>query len=188
MTNAETTHQDTSLRPLPAESGQGVSVPDWLLTNQDYEPLPDHDRFIAKSALSITGVLSHFRLDDGEPGRLSPSAPAKLLFGLGCILLTSLSTNYLFALLMLACVLVRLCLISAKQLRRICTVAFGAAAITFLVMLPAALLGQQQSALLMATKVLVSVSITMMVALTTPFNQLTGALRAFHIPNLSSSP
>ena len=184
MTNAAESNRENHANSPLADDGRGVRVPGWLLEQQDYEPLRDHDRFIARSMLSITGVLSHFRLDDGEPGRFSPSAPAKLLFGLGCILLTSLSTNYFFTLAILACVLVRLCLLPGRQLRRVAGVAFGAAAFTFLLMLPAALLGQQHSSLLIATKVLISVSVAMMVALTTPFNQLTAALRVFHVPNL----
>lgn len=165
-----------------AQTEQGI--PDWLLKEQEYEPRRDRDRFIAKSTLSITGVLSQFRLDDGAESRLSPSAPAKLLFALGCILLTSLSTNYFFVLIMLACVLVRLCLLPAKALRRTAAVAFGAAGITFLIMLPAMFIGQSHSALLIATKVLISVGIAMTAALTTPFNRMTAALRTFHVPNL----
>ena len=159
-------------------------IPDWLLGSQGYEPRRDRDGFIAKSMLSITGVLAQFRLDDGAEWRFSPSAPMKLLFALGCILLTSLSTNYFFVLVMLACLLVRLCFMPAKALKRIVAVAFGAAGVTFLVMLPAMLIGQPHSALLIATKVLVSVGIAMTAALTTPYNRMTAALRTFHVPNL----
>lgn len=159
-------------------------IPSWLLESQQYEPQRDRDGFIAKSMLAITGVLAHFRLDDGAEGRLSPSAPMKLLFALGCILLTSLSTNYFFVLVMLALVLGRLCFLPGHALKRTVTVAFGAAGITFLIMLPAMLIGQPHSALLISTKVLISVSIALMTALTTPFNRMTAALRTFHVPNL----
>ncbi len=159
-------------------------IPPWLLESQEYEPQHDRDGFIRKSMLSITGVLSRFRLDDGVEGRLSPSAPAKLLFGLLYILLTSLSANYFFVLIMLACLLVRLCFLDGKLLKRIAGVALAAAALTFAIMLPAAFIGQSHSAVLIATKVLVSVGTAMTVALTTPFNRLTGALHTFHVPNL----
>ncbi len=159
-------------------------IPVWLLKDQGYEPRRDSDGFIAKSMLSITGALAQFRLDDGAEGHFSPSAPMKLLFALGCILLTSLSANFLFTVTTLACVLVRLCFMPAKALKRIVAVAFGAAGITFAIMLPAMLIGQSHSALLIATKVLVSVSIALATALTTPFNRLTAALRTFHMPNL----
>ena len=129
-------------------------IPNWLLESQDYEPRRDRDGFIAKSMLSITGVLAQFRLDDGAEGRLSPSAPMKLLFALGCILLTSLSANYFFVLIMLACVLVRLCFLPGRALKRTVAVAFGAAGITFLIMLPAMLTGSAPASVL-STGVLV---------------------------------
>lgn len=159
-------------------------IPSWLAVPEDYQARKDRDSFVTRSILSVTSVLAHFRLDDGKGTRLSASAPAKLLLGLGCILLTSLSTNYAFVLLMLAIALVRVMLLPASALRRTAGIAFGAAALSFLVMLPAALLGQSHSALLVASKVLTTVSIALTLALTTPFNEMTGALRAFHVPNL----
>lgn len=167
---------------MPERSQTGV--PEWLMATQDYAPCDDHDGFIARSMLSITSVLSHFRLDDGKAAKISPSAPAKLIFGFSCILLTSLSRNYFFTLVMLACMLVRLCFLSSPALRRTVAVAAGAAGIAFLVMVPAILFGQSHSALLVTTKVFVSVSVAMTVALTTPFNELTTALRVFHVPDL----
>jgi cobalt/nickel transport system permease protein len=175
------------LSGTPAEGAgraRGGDLPDWLVDPPRYDPPRDRDAFVTRSALSIASVLGRFRLDDGHPSPLSPSAPAKLILGLACILLTSLSRNYFFVLVMLALVLVRACLLPSRKLARVASVAGAAAALTALVMLPAILLGQSHSALLVGTKVLVSVSIAMIVALTTPFNEITGALRAFRVPNL----
>lgn len=148
-----------------------------------YDPPRDRDAFISRSVLSVTSVLAHFRLDDGKAGLLSPSTPVKMLAVLVCILLTSLSRNYFFVLVVLAAVLVRLALLPARKLRRAMGVAGVATLMTALVMLPAILLGQSQSVLLVGTKVFVSVSLAMIVALTTPFNEMTGVLRSIHIPN-----
>ena len=161
-----------------------ADIPAWLLESENYEPQRDRDGFIGKSLLSLTGVLAHFRLDDGAEGRFSPSAPAKILFGFAFILLTSLSANYFFVLFMLALLLVRICFIRGEALRRIAAVAGLAALMSFVLMLPAVFIGQSQSAVLVASKVLVSVGTALTVALTTPFNQLTGALRTFHVPNI----
>lgn len=169
---------------MGASSPKGEGVPSWLLESQEYDPPKDRDSFIGKSMLSITSVLAHFRLDDGKASRFSPSAPAKIIFGFACILLTSLSTNFLFTGVMLALVLIRLCLLPAAALKRAVSVALAAAAMSFVIMLPATLLGQSHSAVLLGTKVFVSVSIALTVALSTPFNQLTGALRVFRVPNL----
>ena len=161
-----------------------AGLPDWLSRSEDYQPGHDRDGFIAKSMLSVTGVLARLRMDDGVQMRLSPSGGCKIICGFACILLTSLTRNYAFVLVMLALVLCRMAFLPAKILRRTASVAFTAAALTALLMLPALLLGQRQSALLVGTKVLVTVSLAMIVAGTTPFHELTGALRGFHVPDV----
>ncbi len=161
------------------------SLPDWLSHSENYQPGRDRDGFIAKSLLSMTGVLARLRLDDGVKTGLSPSAGCKIACGFVCILLTSLTRNYAFVLVMLALVLVRMATLPGKILRRTASVAFTAAALSFLLMLPAILLGQRQSALLVGTKVLVTVSLAMIVAGTTPFHELTAALRGFHVPDVA---
>ncbi len=160
------------------------NIPSWMLESEDYEPTRDRDAFISHSLLALGGVLRHFRLDDGRPWAFSPSAPAKLVFCLACILLTSLSTNYLFSLVMLALVLGRMATLTTWRLKRAAAVCFGAAGLTFLIMSPATLIGQGHSAVLISTKVLITTGIAMLVALTTPYNELTGALRSFRVPDL----
>lgn len=159
-------------------------IPAWLCEPEDYQPQADRDGFVTKNALALSSALRLLRLDDGAEGPLSPSTPAKLVGGLVCILLTSLARNYLFVLIVLAALLVRVCLLPARSLARVAAVAGGAAALTFVVMLPAALLGQPQSAALMATKSLTCTGITMTVALTTPLGKLTSTLRSLGVPAL----
>ena len=137
-----------------------------------------------KSLLSLTGVLLRLRIDDGQTTPFSPSAPVKLACGLALILMTSLSSNFAFTLVMAAAVLLRMAVLPSKALRRAVDVSFTTAGVSALVMLPALLVGQPQSALLVGTKVLVCVGVAMVVALSTPVHEVTGALRAFHVSNL----
>lgn len=166
-----------------AETSGGM--PSWLLSPQDYTPPRDRDSFISHSQSKIASVLSQLRLDDGHATPLSPSAPVKLLVGLVAILLTSLSTNFAFVLAILAAILVRVALLPARALRRTAGVACVTTGVSALLMLPAVFLGQPQSLLLVTTKVLVSTSIALTVALSTPAHELTGALRTFFVPNLA---
>ncbi len=159
-------------------------LPEWLLTDERYEPAADRDSFIRKSMEAVAGVLARLRLDGGRPWSLSPSAPVKLVLGLLAIILGSCATNFAFTLLLLAVMLVRMALLPQKALSRCLKTSAGAAILSALLMLPAILLGQASSALLIGTKVFVSVSIAMIVALSTPLSELTGALRAFHVPNV----
>lgn len=167
-----------------AVEGASAEIPSWLVEPSDYLPPKDRDVYIGRSMLSVASVLSHFRLDDGVESRFSPSAPVKMIVGLSCILMTSLSSNFLFTLVMLALVLVRMCLLPAKKLKRVAGASFGAFAMSFLIMLPAILLGQDHSAVLVSSKVFVSAGIAMIVAMTTPFNQITGSLRFFKVPSI----
>lgn len=158
-------------------------VPDWLATSESYRPGTDRDGFLSRNLMQVSALLDRMRMMEGQESQLSPSAPVKLLVGLVCVLLTSLSRNYLFVLAMLAAVLVRACLLPARALGRVAAGSTTAAALTALVMLPATLMGQAASPLWLATKALVSTGIVLTVALTTPAAQLTGALRALHVPS-----
>ena len=166
------------------EAQSQEAIPSWLATPQAYEPLPDRDRFVSQSMLAVTSVLARLRMDDGAPGRLSPSAPAKLAYGLAAILMVSLSRNFLFVAAVLAFVVVRAALLPQRQLTRVAAVSGTAALMALVLMLPAALLGQTRSAVTIAAKALVSTGLAMEVALTTPTAQLTSALRAYHVPDL----
>lgn len=135
--------------------------------------------------LSLAGVIGRLRIDDGQSTPLSPSAPVKLLVGLVLIVLTSLSSNWAFTLVMVAGVLVRVALLPAKALKRTVATAFTAAGLSALIMLPAMFFGQSTSTLTVSTKVLVSVAIALCVTLSTRPADLSGALRTFHVPNLA---
>ncbi|MBQ9005940.1 MAG: hypothetical protein IJ092_06155 [Atopobiaceae bacterium] len=165
-------------------SSDQADIPSWLTQSQDYVPSPDRDAFLTKSALSVSSVLAQLRLDDGRETQLSPSAPVKLVFCLVCIILVSLSRNYLFVVVMLAGVLLRAATLPKTALSRVVGTAAGAAGLALVLMLPASLLGQPQSALTMAGKALVSTGLAMELALTTPASQLTGAMRTFGVPNI----
>lgn len=160
-------------------------LPAWLEAEERYQPATDRDGFVVASARKISSVLARFRLDDGRSGRLSPSAPLKLLLGVGTILLVSLARNYLFVLLMLAGVLVRACLLPTGALRRTMGAATAAAALAAIVMLPAVLIGQPRSALVLATKAFVSTGVALTVTLTTPAAETTGALAALGMPDIA---
>lgn len=159
-------------------------VPSWLTSAEEYQPQADRDSYITKSVLSLSSMLSRLRIDDGAETLFSPSAPVKIIFGLGGILLVSLSQNFFFVLIMLAGVLVRACLLPREALARVVSTAGAATMLAFVIMLPAALLGQPQAALTMGGKACTSTGIAMEVALTTPSAQLTSALRAFRVPNI----
>lgn len=160
-------------------------IPAWLAQSEQYRPGSDRDGFITRSLLAVSSVLAYFRLDDGRATALSPSAPVKLIFCLGCIVLVSLARNYLFVLVVLAGLLVRAALLPRNALARLVSGSLAAAGLTLLVMLPAVLVGQPRAALTLATKSFVCTGITLTMALTTPVAELTGALRRLGLPDVA---
>ncbi len=168
----------------PGSRPSDTKLPAWLTRQERYDPPHDADGFIARSVLSLAGVLARLRMDDGKSGPLSPSPAAKLAIGFACILLTSLSSNFLFVLVMLALVLVRAIFLPASALRRLAGVTATSAALSLLVMLPAILLNQAHAPLLVGTKVLVTTAIALEVALTTPAHELMGALGFYRVPDV----
>ena len=75
----------------PGVTGAGGPLPSWLAEAEGYEPARDRDAFIGKSMLSVAGVLTRLRVDDGREAPFSPSPAFKLVLGLACILMTSLA-------------------------------------------------------------------------------------------------
>ena len=159
-------------------------IPEWLASPQGYEPLSDRSTFVTRSALSVTAVLRQLHMDDGHSSAFSPSAPVKLTLAFGAILLNSLAHNLMVTWVLLAFVLVRAALLPRTALARTVAVAGTAALLSFVLALPATLIGQPASAVRLGLKALVSCGLAMEVALTTPVAELTGGLRTFRIPNL----
>lgn len=157
-------------------------IPDWLKTPEHYRPGTDRDGFVMRSMLSLTAVLAQLRDVSAQRTRLSPTTAVRLLAYLVCVLLVSLARNYLFVVAVLACLLVRICLLPHKALARVASGALAAAGLALVVSLPAILIGQPRSALTLATKSLTSVGMVLTVATTTPIGELTDALRAVGVP------
>lgn len=169
--------------PSPARTPQ--TIPSWLAEPEDYHPGSDRDGYVSRSLLSMTSVLARLRFDDGTVARFSPSPVIKLVLCLVTILLTSLARNYLFVLVMLACLLARDLLLPQRALTRVMGGALSAAAFALVVMAPAALIGQPRAGFTLAGKAFVCTGIALTWASTTPHAQLTASLRAAGMPSLA---
>lgn len=168
-----------------AARAAGDGLPSWLSHSENYEPVRDRDRFVSRTLLQLSAILAQLRFDDGRRSSFSPNALIKLGITVGAILLCSMARNFLFVLVLLAIVLVRACVLPQRHLARLAAVACSAAGLTCLIMIPAVLMGQPRSLVTLSVKALVSCSLTMELALTTPLGELTGALRSCRIPNIA---
>lgn len=132
----------------------------------------------------MAAALRQLRMDDGHSSALSPSAPVKLALAFAAIVLNSLARNLMVTWVLLAFVLVRAALLPRAALARVVAVAGAASLLSFVLALPATLIGQPASAIRLGLRALVSCGLAMEVALTTPVAELTGGLRCFRVPTL----
>lgn len=160
------------------------SLPDWMKTEESYQPTHDADGFITRTSLQLMGVLARARHTGSIDSQKGAGASLKLFLSLYLILLLALSRNPFFALFLLAGLLVRCCFLPGKSLRSVMGAAVGAAVFSLLLLLPSVFLGSPRSMITISSKVFLSVALVNLLSVTTPWNRLTESLRFFHVPDL----
>lgn len=163
-------------------------MPEWMERDENYIPETTGSSFAEKSTLTIVRVLSRFRTGSSGSAFVVPlprcSAPLKLLMCLLFIVLVSCARNMLFCYAMLLGVIVMLCLLPSRQLLAALVPAVTAAVFSAVILIPAIFMGSPQSMLTISIKVFISVSIVGLLASTTGWNRITGALRAYRVPSV----
>ncbi len=165
------------------QTAASCAVPSWILEEITYTPEPDHDGFLIKSMLKILSVLNSIR-SLPVSGRYRSSPLIKLTATLLFITLSALSKNMLFTYVLIAVLLVRLAMLPSKALVRVMKGAVSAALMSALILLPSVFLRSPGTMLLVSLKLFLSAGLILLLSVTTPWNELTGALHAFHIPDL----
>lgn len=168
-------------------------LPAWLTpgTSSGYEPQVRREGFLRKNVLALTGLLVRVRMGARSGECASPidralaraAVPARLLGLLALLVCISLSTNMSFTYLMLAVVLVMLAARPGSEIAPVAKTAGVVALMTALVVLPAALFGQPSSAVRMAAKSFVTVSLVLGLFQHVAWAQVVAALRWLHLPS-----
>jgi cobalt/nickel transport system permease protein len=156
-----------------------------MLRSEGYLPPKGKDSFINKSILALFRLLAKYRSQDGgKQIGFGVNAFFKLLFTLMLVLLISLSRDFAFILVAITYLLLVLMLMPAKKLRNIITVSIIAALISFLVMLPGIFYGNNYSVIILPVKVFLTVAAVNLLAHTSKWNELIGAIKWFHVPDI----
>lgn len=160
-------------------------MPEWLLKNENYAPLPDKDTFVNKSILSVIGVLSRIRAQGGYTAdRFHVNAFFKVLFTLLLIVLLSLSQSSAFLLLVITYLLLLLSLMQAKEIITILKTSLVMTLFTVVILLPVAFSGNLYSITMIPTKVFATIIAVNLLSHTTRWDTIIGSLKRFFIPNL----
>ncbi|MDR0852621.1 MAG: energy-coupling factor transporter transmembrane protein EcfT [Clostridiales Family XIII bacterium] len=161
------------------------SVPAWLLSREDYTPAAGRERFLDKTIFSLLRLSALIRSQDTYGvARFHVDEIYGLLFTIALIVFLSLSRTFTFVLIVLSCILVRLCFIRIGALKNILAVCLAATIFSALVLLPAALYGNTYSIIMIPSKVFASVALVGIFSHTSRWNDITGTLRLIHVPNI----
>lgn len=161
-----------------------TNIPNWLCDDEHYQPQRDRATFIDKSAKSIMRVLSKIKGNNYNKKAKEANTSLRLFGMLIAIVLTSVSRNFSFALFMLAFVIIRFAFLNGEIIKSWLKTVIPVSALSSLILLPSVFLGNPKTLITIVTKIFVCVSLVSMVNLTTSFNDITSALKRFHIPDV----
>ena len=163
-----------------------MELPAWLRADDRMEKaLPGRRSFVDKNLTRLSRLLTDLRRGSDERTFISSIRPnVRLIIVLALIVLITCSQSAAFILLMAVALLVLLSMTPMTVLRRVLAVGLMAGLLMTGTLLPAWLLGFGGSIGLMAAKIWLTVSLSGLLALTTTRHELTGALKAVHLPDL----
>jgi cobalt/nickel transport system permease protein len=160
-------------------------IPEWLLINENYIPLTDKDTFVNKSILSIFKVISRIMMQDSiNQTFLKINVPLSVLCTAILLLLVSLTKSFVFVMIVNVYLLSILCVTDTDRLVRILKLSLGVTLFTSIIMLPAFLLGNSYSSIMITTKVFASITVVGLLSHTTKWSLLTKALKRFYVPDI----
>ena len=161
-----------------------MKIPAWAMKEESYEPDRDRDYFISRSLLRVMKVLFSFRHQARKTQWNHVSAVGALCFLIGWLILTVSAHGAAFLFCQLAFELLLLCLLDGRILRRLLGNALAAAAFSAFLVAPAIWLGNGGNVLLIPCKTFLTVAALGMLTEFLPWNQLTAAMRVFHLPQV----
>ncbi|SFT52785.1 cobalt/nickel transport system permease protein [Selenomonas sp. GACV-9] len=159
-----------------------IKLPPWAIQEENYQPNRDRDYFISRSLLRVMTVLLAIRQQAGHSLPRYISASSALCFLFFWLLLCVTAHTSAFLLCELALTLVLLCLLPGRMLWPAVQASLAAAFFSLLLILPAIALGSGALVLLLPAKTFLSVAALSILRSLLPWNELTAALRRFHVP------
>lgn len=160
-------------------------MPEWLLNDEKYDPPLDKDTFINKSILSLLGLLSRIRAQGGhKAGKFKINAVLQVAFTLLLVILLSISKNIAFVVIVNIYLLFMLSTMKADEMIKVLKVSIIVALFTFIILLPTAFMGNYYSIIMLTPKVFATVLAVNILSYSTPWRQITNALKIFFIPDI----
>ena len=162
-----------------------LEIPEWLLKDENYIPQSDKDTFVNKSILSLLSILSRIKTQDSNKiARYKVNAALKVAFTFILVTLLSISRNFFFIIIINVYLIAALSLMEAKNIVKILRVSFVMAFFTFVILIPAAFLGNSFTSVMITSKVFATITAVNILSHSTRWNSITNALKRFFIPDI----
>lgn len=161
-----------------------TNIPDWLCSEESYQPKKDNASFINSSSKSVLKAMSIIKRNNDNKKAKDTNVSLRLLGMLTAIILTSVSRNFSFILFMMVFVLVRFAFLNGEKIKLWLKTILPVLFLSALILTPAIFLGNPKTPLTILGKIFVSVSLVLRLNLTSSFNDITRSLRTFRIPNI----
>lgn len=161
-----------------------TNIPTWLTEQEQYQPKKDNSNFINKSSKALMKTLSSFKRNSNNKKADGVNISIRLFGMLIFIILTSVSRNISFVLFMIALTVVRIAILDGEKIKSYLKTIIPVILLSFLIILPSVFIGNPKTLLTIVSKIFVSVSIVTIVNLTSNFNDITRALKAFRVPDI----
>jgi cobalt/nickel transport system permease protein len=161
-------------------------LPDWMKNTDDYVPPKDGGTFIVKTIESIGKIMSRLKIQQGHEKKRAIPALLKLFILVGAILVLSIVQGQMVLLFFAAVLQLYLCTWPARDIPQILKPSFVAAAIAFILFIPAMIINPAgiNNNLYIVAKVFLSLEMVSFFNHTTQWNHITTALRKLHVPGI----
>lgn len=161
------------------------NMPEWLTTENSYTPQSDKDTFINKSILSLLGLISRIRNQNGNKKDIfKVSAVLKVALTFILVLFLSISQNFTFIIIVNVYLLLMLSLMQGEDIIKILRAGFVIAIFTAVILLPTVFWGNYYSIVMITPKVFATVTAVNILSHSTKWNNITSALKVFFIPDI----
>ena len=166
-------------------SAERQNMPQWILKEENYSPLPDRDTFINKSILSIFSILARIKTQGAATeGKYSVNAVFRVAFTFLLLILLSVSQSASFVIVVIVYLLAVLCLMEANTIVKILRVSIIMTLFTFVILLPAAIGGNTYSGIMITSKVFATITAVGILSHSTRWSSITSALKRFFVPDI----
>lgn len=162
-----------------------LGMPIWMQEDEQYLPQMDKDTFINKSILSLLGLIGRIKTQSGyKKDRLLVNSTFKVFFTFMLIVLLSLTKSFVFVKVATVYLLVLLSMLRGDEIFKILRISFIMTCFTFVILLPAALVGNTYSSIMISSKVFATITAVNILSYSSRWSSITVALKRFFIPDI----